>query len=97
MAIRFWGITAPEWDARSGHDTTDAINDMVLGKQVRREPTGKKTYDRCVGLCYLDGMNIEEELVRIGLARGPPRFSRYRAVEQAAADQGATIRETMDP
>jgi hypothetical protein len=51
--------------------------------------------DRCVGVCYLDGMNIEEELVRIGLARDCPRFSggRYREVEQAAADQGAAIRE----
>ena len=96
MAIRFWGIAAPEWDAPGGQEATDAIKDMVLGKQVRCELTGKKTYDRCVGVCYLNGINIEEELVRIGLARDCPRFSggRYREVEQAAADQGATIRET---
>jgi len=96
MAIRFWGIAAPEWDAPSGQETTNAIKDMVLGKQVRRELTGKKTYDRCVGVCYLKGRNIEEELVRIGLARDCPRFSggRSRQIEQAAADQGAAIRKT---
>lgn len=80
-----------------GQEAADAIKDMVLGKQVRCELTGKQTYDRCVGVCYIDGTNIEEELVRIGLARDCPRFSggRYREVEQAAADQGATIRETF--
>ncbi len=45
---------------------------MVLRKQLRCELTGKKTYDRCVGVRYLDGMKIEEELVRIGLARDCP-------------------------
>ena len=83
-------------DAPGGQEATDAIKDMVLRKQVRCELTGKKTYDRCVGVRYLDGMKIEEELVRIGLAPTAPRFSggRYREVEQAAADQGATIRKT---
>ena len=63
---------------------------------MRCELTGKQTYDRCVGVCYLNGMTIEEELVRIGLARDCPRFSdgRYREVEQTAANQGATIRQT---
>jgi hypothetical protein len=74
MTIRFCGVAAPEWDAPGGQEATDAIKDIVLGKQVRCELTGKQTYDRCVGVCYLNGINIEEQLVRIGLARDCPRF-----------------------
>jgi Staphylococcal nuclease homologue len=76
----------------------DRTTCIVSAGSEPRPPARRQsaTYDRCVGVCYLNGINIEEELVRIGLARDCPRFSgkRYREVEQAAADQGATIRET---
>ena len=75
MAIRFWGVAAPEWDAPGGQEATDAITALVLDKEIRCELTGKQTYDRCVGICYLNGMNVEAELVRQGLARDCPRFS----------------------
>jgi endonuclease YncB( thermonuclease family) len=68
---------------------------MVLRKQVRCELTGKKTYDRCVGACYLDGMKIEEDLVRIGLARHCPSIF-WRSVPRGrtgGSGQGATIRK----
>jgi endonuclease YncB( thermonuclease family) len=53
MAIRFWGIGAPESDAPGGTEATDAIKALVLGREVRCELTGKRTDDRCVGVCYL--------------------------------------------
>ena len=68
---------------------------LVLDEEVRCELTGKRNYHRCVGVCYLDGMNVEAKLVRQGLARDCPRFSggEYHEIEQAAVDQGATTRE----
>jgi micrococcal nuclease len=59
------------------------------------ELTGKQTYDRCVAVWYLEGIDIEAEIVRMGLARDCPRYSggRHAAAELEAAKQGATIRE----
>jgi micrococcal nuclease len=67
---------------------------MVLGLELRCNLDGQRTYDRCVGICYLEGRDISEVMVRRGLARDCPRFSggRYASAERQAAADGATIR-----
>lgn len=66
---------------------------MVDGRELRCELDGEQTHDRCVAVCYLEGEDISEILVRRGLARDCPRFSggRYAEAEREAADDGATI------
>ena len=58
------------------------------------ELDGKRTHDRCIAICNLEGVDISEVMVRRGLARDCVRFSggRYSAAEREAADEGATIR-----
>ena len=70
------------------------MNELVLNREVRCELDGERTYDRCVAICYLDGVDIAATMVSQGLARDCERFSggRYRATEQQAADGGATIK-----
>ena len=43
---------------------------------------------RCAAIWYLDGIEISEEMIRLGLARDCPRFSgrRYEQAELEAAD-----------
>jgi endonuclease YncB( thermonuclease family) len=67
--------------------------ELVHHQTVRCELDGTRTYDRCAGICYLDGTDISETLVRRGLARDCPRFSggRYATAEHQAAANGATI------
>jgi len=62
-------------------------------KEIRCQLTGKRTYDRCVAVCYLDGADIEAIMVRTGYARDCPRYSggRHREAERQAAADGATI------
>jgi endonuclease YncB( thermonuclease family) len=69
---------------------------LVDGRTFRCELNGEQTHDRCVGICYLDGVDISAEMVRQGLARDCPRFSggRYRVIEAGAAAGGATIGRT---
>ena len=66
---------------------------MVLGRELWCELNGELTHDRCVGVCYLNGEDIGEAMVRQGLARDCPRFSgvRYGEAEVQAAAHGATI------
>ena len=93
MAIRFEEIAAPEGSEPGGDVATEAIEALVLGKEVRCELTGKRTYDRCVAVCYLDGADIEAIMVRQGFARDCPRYSggRHAEAERKAAVEGATI------
>lgn len=95
-AIRLQGLAAPESDALGGPEATAAMRRMVDGRTVRCELDGERTYDRCVGICYLGELDIAEELVRMGLARDCPRFSggRYADAERAAEVDGASIRES---
>ena len=93
MAIRFEGIAAPERSEPGGNEATAAIEALVLGKEVRCELTGKRTYDRCVAVRYLNGADIEAIMVRQVFARDCPRYSggRHAEAECQAAAEGATI------
>jgi Staphylococcal nuclease homologue len=66
-----WGGTEPE-GPRGGAQATSAMRAMVLGRELRCELDGERTHDRCVGICYLEGQDISEVMVRRGLARDWP-------------------------
>jgi micrococcal nuclease len=80
LAVRLNGLAAPEGDEPGGTAATRAMRKMVEGRTLRCELDGERTRDRCVGVCYLDGGDIADTMVRQGLARDCPRFSagRYR-------------------
>ena len=80
-------------DEPGGSEATEAIRQVVLGRELRCELDGERTHDRCVGICFLEGADISEIMVRRGVARDCPRFSggRYAEAERRAAADGATI------
>ena len=96
MPIRLNGLAAPEWDEPGGQAATRAMVELVDGRNLRCELDGERTGDRCVGVCYLEGVDIAAEMVAAGLARDCPRYSggRYRDAELKAAAAGATIGQT---
>ena len=67
--------------------------DLVLNKSVRCELNGERTHDRFVGICYLDGQDIGEAVIKAGLALDCPRYSsgRYKFVESKAARTRITL------
>jgi len=95
-AVRLQGVAAPEWDERGGQAASEAMEELVLRQAVRCDLTGERTYDRCVGICYVGGRDIGEEMIRRGFAKDCPKFSggRYRDAEREAAAEGATIATT---
>ena len=79
IAIRLQGIAAPEGNEPGGNIATDAMRDLVLGKDVRCDLTGDRSYDRVIGVCFLeDGRDVGEVMVFQGNARDCYRFSRGR-------------------
>ena len=93
IAVRLSGLAAPEWNEPGGTKAREAMIELVNGNTVRCELDGTRTYDRCAGICYLDGEDVAAVLVQQGLARDCPRFSggRYARAEHQAAADGAAI------
>ena len=72
MPIRLNGLAAPEGDEPGGAEATEAMLELVQSRTLRCELDGERTHDRCVGVCYLNGEDTGEAMVRQGLARDCP-------------------------
>lgn len=57
------------------------MQSLVLGKSVRCELNGEKTYKRFVGICYLEAKDIGISVIEAGLAIDCPRYSGGRYAE----------------
>jgi endonuclease YncB( thermonuclease family) len=96
--IQLQGLAAPKLNEPGGSEANVAMRTIALGKKVRCELSGEESYAHCIAVCYLDDVDIGEELIRQGRARSCPRLSgpRYRLAELEAVGRGATISETYD-
>lgn len=83
VPIRLNGVSAPEMKEPFGPQSKAFMVDLVMGKRVRCELNGRKTYDRLVGVCFVNGKDIGAAVIEAGLALDCPRYSggRYMAVE----------------
>jgi endonuclease YncB( thermonuclease family) len=84
--IRLDGVHAPEMRDDGGPEARAFVIDLVGGKAVSCDPMGSETYDRRVAVCYLDGEDIGRALIRAGLARDCPRYSKGRYADDEQAD-----------
>jgi len=85
--IRLTGIAAPELSEPGGLEAKQFMINLVGGRVVKCELTGERSYDRMIGRCYLDGMDVGQAIVAAGKARDCPRFSlgQYAAFETPAS------------
>lgn len=81
--IRLQGIDAPENKELGGIEASEAMRKLVENKNVTCLMDGSKTYDRSVGICFLNGQDIGAILISSGFARDCPKFSggRYKEIE----------------
>ncbi len=67
-----------------------ALSKLVFGKQVNVEPIEQDRYDRLVARLWLDGLDVNAEMVKQGAAWVYRRYAddpAYCAYEKAARDQ----------
>jgi micrococcal nuclease len=95
IPIRLNGMSAPELDEPLGNSSKEFMVNLVDGKNVRCELTGAKTYDRLVGTCCLDGMDVGIAVISAGLALDCPRYfgGRYAGYEVARAQENMKLPE----
>ncbi len=94
IAVRLQGIVAPEGNEPGGDIATNAMRDLVLGKDLRCDLTGDRSHDRVIGVCFLkDGRDIGEVMVFEGNARDCRKFSRgrYADAERHARTMGRDL------
>jgi endonuclease YncB( thermonuclease family) len=68
IKIRMLGIDAPERGQDFGTVARQQLNNLCYGKTVTVENKGEDQYGRVLGVVYVDGMNVNEYMVRNGLA-----------------------------
>ena len=100
IRVRLMGIDAPETSKKKGQASQPYalaakkhLMDLIYGKTVEIKGYGLDQYDRLLGVVYLDGKNINLEMVRAGLAevyRGKMRKD-FDVVPYTQAEQVARI------
>jgi endonuclease YncB( thermonuclease family) len=93
--VRLEGIDAPETaqtckrtngeDWACGHAATRALQAMADGRQVTCRNLGLEKYGRTLATCYVDGRDINAEMVKSGLAWAFVRYSAIYVAEEAHA------------
>lgn len=76
--VRLFGVDAPEYKQKClnaknkeyacGLASRDFLLELAGGKFIECAFSEKDKYDRYLGKCYVDGVSINEELVRNGMA-----------------------------
>ncbi len=81
--VRLNGLAAPERGEPGGREATRFMVDAVRGETVSCQLKGEQSYDRMIGVCFVDGEDLAALAVAAGVARDCPRFSggRYAALE----------------
>ena len=73
--VRLAGIDAPELRQPRGSEARAALESMVGGREVTLQLVGGDAYRRVVAHVLVDGVDVNAELVRRGLAWVPRRYS----------------------
>jgi endonuclease YncB( thermonuclease family) len=93
--VRLEGIDAPEtaqtcgrarlgsWAC--GQAAADALEKLVSGRRVACEAQGHDKYERVLGVCFVDGRDINAEMVLQGLAWAFVKYSTSYVAEEKSA------------
>jgi len=68
MKIRMFGIDAPEKTQDYGIESKQALEKLVNGKTLEIEKKNRDRYGRTVAVVYVNGKNVNEEMVKNGNA-----------------------------
>jgi micrococcal nuclease len=82
-AVRLNGVDGPETSTRYGREARAFMTRLVQGETVICNLNGERTYDRWVGVCFLDGEDLGAIAIANGFALDCSRYSggAYRDLE----------------
>tara|TARA_B100000700_G_scaffold54190_1_gene57937 strand:+ start:406 stop:882 length:477 start_codon:yes stop_codon:yes gene_type:complete len=85
--IRLNGVSAPELSEEGGNAAKQAMDKILENKTIKCSLSGKKSYERHIGVCWIGAVDIGALLILQGFARDCLRYSdgRYSALETKPA------------
>jgi micrococcal nuclease len=84
IRVRLQGVDAPEHDQPGGALSKQWLQTRVLDRDVLIEPVSQDRYERMVAILFLDGANLNLDLLRSGHAWAYRRY--LRAADRAFCD-----------
>ena len=96
--VRLFGIDAPELKQPYGKKSKQFLANLIAGEVVEVEENGKDRYKRTIGSIYLNGVDINAQMVANGYAWAYRKFSKkYTAQESKARKQNLGLWRDKDP
>ena len=68
LKVRLFGIDTPELGQPFGNNAKGALSSLVFGKSVTVLSSGKDRYGRTLGVVFLGNGNVNEQMIRMGMA-----------------------------
>ena len=98
IKVRLFGIDAPELKQPYGKQAKQFLANLIAGEVVEVEEHGKDRYKRTIGTIYLDGKDINAQMVANGYAWAYRKFSKkYTAQESRAKSQRLGLWRDKEP
>ena len=98
IKVRLYGIDAPEKKQPYGKKSKQFLANLIAGKVVEVDENGKDRYKRTIGTIYLDGKDINAQMVANGYAWAYRKFSKkYTAQESKAKSQKLGLWQDKEP
>jgi ATP-dependent hsl protease ATP-binding subunit hslU len=98
VKVRLYGIDAPELKQPYGKKSKQFLANLIAGEVVEVEESGKDRYKRTIGTIYLNGTDINAQMVASGYAWAYRKFSKkYTAQESKAKSQRLGLWRDKEP
>jgi len=97
--IRLADIDAPETGQEYSEQSRLYLSEMVAGKAVQIEYEERDIYGRILGTIFVDGKNVNEEMVHAGLAWEYKynKNAKIRELQKEAQSRGINIWSSKNP
>ncbi len=98
IKVRFYGIDAPELKQPYGKKSKQFLANLIAGEVVEVDENGKDRYKRTIGTIYLNGADINAQMVENGYAWAYRKFSKkYTPQESQAKKQRLGLWQDKEP
>lgn len=98
IKVRLFGIDAPELKQPYGKKSKQFLANLIAGEVVEVDENGKDRYKRMIGTIYLNGADINAQMVANGYAWAYRKFSKkYTAQESKAKKQKLGLWQDKEP
>ena len=85
--VRLNGVAAPELNEEGGNEAKQAMQKILENKTIKCSLSGRKSYERYIGVCWIGAVDVGALIILQGFARDCFRYSRgrYSALEPRPA------------